>query len=800
MPRTTLPLFAAWRTPGTLRFFIRAAATIACVSIVAVGSARAASPTFSDEVFNNADWTQTFQCASPYSQCASNCNAFSFCGSVGGQQQIANGNPNQFRNGTTVTVAHIGNSQSFGMNMRSGVLYTPSSQGPITSLKFDIDVKHLENAVTALGPALQQSGKFYYYAPLNDAGASGWSHRQLTGLTSADFRTVADANDHPNFTASGTTIQFGYVQTLAWGCCSATHGIAGYDNWAVTVNPVTCPSISIDATALEDPTFLLDGVSYSTSTVHTLSLLSGLHKIEANAPCGIPPTPVFFVVDGSDCIVTFGSSSVPALSGHGTNTLVVNSLPFPPRGDDTEPSLGLFKVLIAPKFKAMMAGYPGYSENAWVHRLVSPVMYDPTTRIGRSSLHYQNDILDTGGTPVGTAGTMISDGNMTIVPGTFNSPAGWPELHTEVYKLSMVARDGSGFAVRAGTQAPTRPVSAGEIQPREDATGFYPARSFFNVWPEVDLPLLGGNPGSTVMYTQTPLVVRNEDLNCFPPTVVYLHKETGPVSLRFKTADTQATPRWAAGDHFGWLVLAGHGINYEPLAPGRAKDGTRGVTTAGDLDEFLDIMEAETEMADTATTNADMLDMLTTIPVSYFQTAAQRDDMIATLQAAADAMNQQDPCTAVELLQTKRQRVDGHPTPLADWVSDPTARKALYDRLTALIVEDTEEALLFGGCFVGVEDQAKSRLAAIQYIRPNPTSGDATVGFTLPQATHVSLAVYDLNGRRLRTLFDGEQVAGPHRVAWDAKDAEGGLVANGVYFVRLTTREFTDVRKVTIAK
>src|SRR5438105_2671667 len=76
---------------------------------------------------------------------------------------------------------------------------------------------------------------------------------------------------------------------------------------------------------------------------------------------------------------------------------------FPPRGDDITPSMGVFRVIVAPAFSNLFApavglnGYPGYhSADA---RLTSPVLIDNTTMIGRSDRH---DRLLVGSVPVGS--------------------------------------------------------------------------------------------------------------------------------------------------------------------------------------------------------------------------------------------------------------------------------------------------------------------------------------------------------------------------------------------------------------
>lgn len=226
---------------------------------------------------------------------------------------------------------------------------------------------------------------------------------------------------------------------------------------------------------------------------------------------------------------------------------------FPGGGDDNTDSMGRFKIVVNPAFQPLMAGYPGYDGAG---RLTSPVLYDGATVIGRSGVHGHGDAVDTGGATVGTAGTVVSDGSFAVQPSGFQGPTYTREVHTEVRYLNM--NDGAGSAVRAGTAAPGRPVSPGEVQSLSGASGNpaldFPASSFFDIFVEVDLPAFGGFAGAT-LYNDIPLLVENTNVTVFPPQVVYIHGNSSAVPVRFKT--TGPGP-WIAGDIFGLLVLAGH--------------------------------------------------------------------------------------------------------------------------------------------------------------------------------------------------------------------------------------------------
>jgi subtilisin-like proprotein convertase family protein len=81
---------------------------------------------------------------------------------------------------------------------------------------------------------------------------------------------------------------------------------------------------------------------------------------------------------------------------------------------------------------------------------------------------------------------------------------------------------------------------------------------------------------------------------------------------------------------------------------------------------------------------------------------------------------------------------------------------------------------------------------------PNPASGTASIRYDLPRAGAVDLAVFDLAGRRVATLFSGTGVAGSHEATWHGTDEAGHLVPNGVYFYRLQAEGRTLTRKMML--
>jgi hypothetical protein len=84
--------------------------------------------------------------------------------------------------------------------------------------------------------------------------------------------------------------------------------------------------------------------------------------------------------------------------------------------------------------------------------------------------------------------------------------------------------------------------------------------------------------------------------------------------------------------------------------------------------------------------------------------------------------------------------------------------------------------------------------------QPNPFNPQTTVAFTVPRAGHVELAVYDLQGRRLRTLVSGNLAAGDHTEIWDGRANDGQTCGSGVYFARMQTTDATATAKLMLVK
>ncbi|MGA1199030.1 MAG: FlgD immunoglobulin-like domain containing protein [Candidatus Latescibacterota bacterium] len=89
---------------------------------------------------------------------------------------------------------------------------------------------------------------------------------------------------------------------------------------------------------------------------------------------------------------------------------------------------------------------------------------------------------------------------------------------------------------------------------------------------------------------------------------------------------------------------------------------------------------------------------------------------------------------------------------------------------------------------------------ALNQNHPNPFNPETHIGYQLPQASDVSLTIYNLLGQRVRQLVNEPQSAGTYRVSWNGQDAFGRTVASGIYFYHIKAGAFSQTKMMILLK
>lgn len=106
---------------------------------------------------------------------------------------------------------------------------------------------------------------------------------------------------------------------------------------------------------------------------------------------------------------------------------------------------------------------------------------------------------------------------------------------------------------------------------------------------------------------------------------------------------------------------------------------------------------------------------------------------------------------------------------------------------------------LIGGA-VNIETMEEQLSGTLTRAYPNPFSTQTTIRFTLEQPGNASLKIYDLTGRHITTLLDGQQAPGEHSLIWDGTDTQGNAMPSGTYFYRLETKHLQEAKSMMLLR
>ncbi len=83
---------------------------------------------------------------------------------------------------------------------------------------------------------------------------------------------------------------------------------------------------------------------------------------------------------------------------------------------------------------------------------------------------------------------------------------------------------------------------------------------------------------------------------------------------------------------------------------------------------------------------------------------------------------------------------------------------------------------------------------------PNPFNPTTNIKYDLAKRVNVSLVIYDINGRIVKTLVNSEQNAGYYNITWNATNNGGKTVATGIYFLKLVAGDYVKLQKLLLLK
>lgn len=184
-----------------------------------------------DNFFNDNDWDDFVE-------------SYGAGGTGGGGHLSFNGQADAGYRQVTIDVNGAGGgsaAQVAVFTIRRNALYFPSSDGAILTIDYyESSINQSAGNGQYSAPAIRQNGKMYTLVPGGKAFATpetSWTNHSLIGLTQNDFRTIASAADHPDFSTNGARLEVGFMRlqvVQAGGSGSQTKG--GIDNYRLVMH------------------------------------------------------------------------------------------------------------------------------------------------------------------------------------------------------------------------------------------------------------------------------------------------------------------------------------------------------------------------------------------------------------------------------------------------------------------------------------------------------------------------------------------------------------------------------------
>jgi len=100
----------------------------------------------------------------------------------------------------------------------------------------------------------------------------------------------------------------------------------------------------------------------------------------------------------------------------------------------------------------------------------------------------------------------------------------------------------------------------------------------------------------------------------------------------------------------------------------------------------------------------------------------------------------------------------------------------------------------------GDDPVSPSLVTALGSNFPNPFNPTTTIQFSLAEAGHATLNIYNTRGQLVRQLAKANMMAGKHQLIWDGRDSRGRSVSSGIYFYRLIAGKYSQSRKMILMK
>ena len=112
--------------------------------------------------------------------------------------------------------------------------------------------------------------------------------------------------------------------------------------------------------------------------------------------------------------------------------------------------------------------------------------------------------------------------------------------------------------------------------------------------------------------------------------------------------------------------------------------------------------------------------------------------------------------------------------------------------------DNTPNTLVVGT--LSIDENLIPKVFALHQNYPNPFNPTTQIRYDLPEDQFVTITIYDVMGRKIRSLVNINQTAGYHTIRWDARNDIGESISAGIYIYMIQATKFNKTRKLVFLK
>ena len=137
-------------------------------------------------------------------------------------------------------------------------------------------------------------------------------------------------------------------------------------------------------------------------------------------------------------------------------------------------------------------------------------------------------------------------------------------------------------------------------------------------------------------------------------------------------------------------------------------------------------------------------------------------------------------------------------------VDPPDSLGYVYFYITALyenpIGESPPSNIVICELALSVEDNIISIDSNLLDNYPNPFNSTTHISFSLHKDSYVTLSIYNVKGKVVKTILNEQKLAGDYNIIWDGKDNFGTSVSSGIYFYSIRVGKYSSSKKMLLVK